>query len=232
MRGNIGLVLGASMILLTIYSSNLFAQEGFSVNSAPYGISYPTWVEKWWQWIMPIPKANNPALDTTGERCALNQNEQHVWFLATTFGGNIQRACNVPEGKSILVPVLIGMCDNISEPTKKSELELRECAWAGIKNAAYSLEVDGVEFHNITKYRVETPMFDLSIPSDNAWGNPTGGKGLAEAKAVAVGIYVLLKPLSLGAHQVHFSSSIVDNPTLGTFLYAEDIKYDLNVVNK
>jgi hypothetical protein len=218
--------------IITLYDSyDSFAQESSPVKSAPYGISYPAWVAKWWQWIMPIPKANNPALDATGEKCDLNQMDQNVWFLATTFGGNIKRDCDIPEGRSILVPVLIGMCDNISEPKRKSGIELRDCAWSGIENAVYELTVDNVKFNNITQYRVETPVFNLTIPSDNAWGNPTGGKDIAEAKAVAVGVYVLLPPLSKGVHNVHFSSSIIDNPTLGTFLYAEDIEYDLNVAS-
>jgi len=206
--------------------------QAFPVKSDPYGVSYPLWIAKWWQWIMPIPKVDSPALDTTGEKCAVNQNEQNVWFLATTFGGNIQRACDIPMGKGILVPVLIGMCDSLSEPAKKTESELRECAWSGIQNAEFRLSVDNIDFRNITDYRVESPLFDLIIPSDNAWGNPTGGKQVAKAKAVAGGVYVLLKPLPIGPHEIHFSSSIIDNPTLGTYLYAEDIKYNVNVIGQ
>lgn len=228
-------IIGIFFLLYISGPLTSFAQaviQAFSVESDPYGISYPTWAAKWWQWIMSIPKADNPALDTSGDKCAMQQNDQNVWFLATTFGGNIQRTCDIPEGKGILVPVLIGMCDTISEPTRQTEAELRDCAWSGINNAVYRLTVDNVEFDNITDYRISSPVFDLTVPVDNAWGNPTGGAQVANAEAVAAGVYVLLKPPSVGAHEIHFSSSIIDNPTLGTFLYAEEINYNVNVVSQ
>src|SRR5512146_1431101 len=36
---------------------------------------------EWWQWVLSIPPANNPLLDTTGEHCMVAQHGTN-WFLA------------------------------------------------------------------------------------------------------------------------------------------------------
>ena len=67
----------------------------FPVDSKPYGISYPDWTVKWWQWADSIPTPLNPASDKTGQNCAQSQSGP-VWFLAGTFGGKAELTCTDP----------------------------------------------------------------------------------------------------------------------------------------
>lgn len=198
----------------------------FPIDSKPYGHSYSEWSAKWYQWIMSIPAKDNPRLDPTGEKCSVAQSDQNVWFLAQTPTGPVQRHCIIPPGKAILVPLLTGQCDYLSDPTVRTETDLRKCAFSGIQGATISATLDSTTMKNLERYRVKSPLFDLTIPVDNPFGNqgPTG-----TSKAVVDGYFLMLEPLSAGRHTLRFSASIVDNPTLGTFSYAIDVKYDIEV---
>ena len=196
----------------------------FSVDSKPYGISYPEWTAKWWQWIISIPEKDNPNLDFTGEKCSLNQNDSNVVFLAPTFGGSATRECTISQGKAIFFPILTGECDYLTEPTIKTEPELLKCAMSVNEGGVVKATVDGVELKNLEKYRVQSPLFDLTIPPDTAFEGPVG-----KTKGIADGYYVFLEPLSPGKHTLQFSGSVVDNPTTGTTSYATAVTYNIEV---
>lgn len=38
----------------------------FGLGSAPYGIMYAEWTDKWREWALEIPKDRNPISDVTG----------------------------------------------------------------------------------------------------------------------------------------------------------------------
>ena len=63
------------------------------------------WSAEWWQWVLGIPQATNPQLDTTGEFCDVNQPASPFWFLAGTFGGDAARSCTIPAGKLLFFPL-------------------------------------------------------------------------------------------------------------------------------
>src|ERR1700736_2743901 len=90
-----GLMLSAATV--TFGQSGDHADQNpsvFAPGSKPYGLSYGGWSARWWQWLLPIPPALNPNLDTTGVNCAQGQ-AGPVWFLAGTFGGSATRTCTV-----------------------------------------------------------------------------------------------------------------------------------------
>ncbi|MEU0356835.1 signal protein [Streptomyces cyaneofuscatus] len=60
---------------------------------------------KWWTWAASEPEETNPVADEDGSVCDRNQPED-VWFLAGTFGGEVERACTVPEGRPIVFPLV------------------------------------------------------------------------------------------------------------------------------
>jgi len=65
---------------------------------------------RWWSWAAAAPDAQSPVADGTGEFCALNQPDD-VFFLAGTFGETgVKRACTVPAGKPVYVPVVNKVC--------------------------------------------------------------------------------------------------------------------------
>ena len=194
----------------------------YSTDSKPFGQPYKDWIVKFWQWLYSIPQKENPNLDNTGAKCAINQNDPHVWFLVPTFGGSAERTCTIPAGKAILFPILSGDCDYSANPKVKTESDLLRCASQGNEGGVMEATVDGVKLQNLDKYRVQTSLFDLSVPKDNAFGEPT-----AKTQAIADGFYVFLQPLSPGKHDIHFSGNVVDNPTTGTQSYSTDVTYHL-----
>jgi hypothetical protein len=58
-----------------------------------------------------IPSKDDPMDDKTGEKCAINQVDEHVWFLSGLGSGRHEAVCNVPLRKAILMPVVTGICD-------------------------------------------------------------------------------------------------------------------------
>ena len=74
-----------------------------------------------------IPKNINPAYDDNGRHCAEKQNGP-VWFLAGTYGHSVFRHCDIPSGKTILLPILNSECSFAEFPKLKTLSELRICA--------------------------------------------------------------------------------------------------------
>src|ERR687896_520488 len=64
------------------------------------GKSYSELASEWTNWLVKEPIATNPAFDPDGSLCDINQDGK-VWFLASTFGGVVDRTCVVPGGKAI-----------------------------------------------------------------------------------------------------------------------------------
>ncbi|MEU8621120.1 signal protein [Streptomyces sp. NPDC048623] len=60
---------------------------------------------RWWSWAATEPERTNPVADPDGTMCGRNQ-PQDVWFLAGTFGGRTERACDVPGDRPIAFPLV------------------------------------------------------------------------------------------------------------------------------
>lgn len=60
---------------------------------------------EWWTWAASEPEETNPVADEDGSACDRNQPED-VWFLAGSFGGEVERECTVPEGRPIVFPLV------------------------------------------------------------------------------------------------------------------------------
>ena len=62
--------------------------------------------------------------------------------------------------------------------------------------------IDGVVVQNLGSYRVASPQFAFTAPTPWIFGE-TGGSGTS----VSDGYFVMLAPLSVGAHTLHFGWS-------------------------
>ena len=67
-----------------------------------FGKSYNELASEWTNWLAVEPIATNPAFDPDGQFCDRNQHGK-VWFLASTFGGVVNRTCEMPAGKAIFI---------------------------------------------------------------------------------------------------------------------------------
>jgi hypothetical protein len=197
----------------------------FAIHSNPYGTAYSDWTAKWWQWALSIPKEVNPVGDETGKYCGRGQ-EGPVWFLAGTFGGSMERSCTIPAGKAILFSPINVECSYAEFPDLKTESDLKACAKSGQDlTTETDVTIDGVQVQNLQDYRTQSPLFDLTLPEGNVFGLPAN-----TTKAVSDGVWVFLKPLPPGNHEIRSKGVSVDFTTTGTVpSFVSDVTYHLNV---
>jgi hypothetical protein len=109
-------------------------------------------------------------------------------------------------------------------PTAKTEDELHTCAAEDeSSNPGLFLSVDGKEFKELDKYRVHSRAFNFTNSEDSWLGGESG-----PSHAVSDGYWVILEPLPLGKHDIHFKASLT-NPITGIIFYSDDLKYTVNV---
>jgi hypothetical protein len=235
--------------------------------SKPYGKSYAEWSAKFWKWAYSLPGTNHPLFDTTGEFVAAGQSGK-VWFLGGTYSttatqlpqggtqviGEATRTATIPVGKALFFPILNSQNDNFQvdgnnnqiAPFTYTEQELRQFAAFGfdngyVRNLVCTIDgrqVNGLQNANTTRYRVQSPLFQYTVPqTDNiyeAQGFHISG-AVPPPGAVSDGVYLMVAPLSVGKHTIAFSGDYfvpgdaAANPPTQDFLFSLDIKYNLTV---
>lgn len=186
-----------------------FNERMYSRDDKPFGKTWEEWTAKWWQWLLSIPKERNPGIDDTGERFNANQNDPNVVFLVGTFGGFAERNYTISADKSVLFPIINFTTSYIEEPTLKTELELRSRAKQDIDDIVNKdVIIDDMGLENVEKYRVQSPVFDLTYPENNVLGLSTGS-----TRAISDGYWIFLKPLSPGVHDIYAAGSCSSGKT-------------------
>ena len=203
---SLAIFLQLSVISLALLLSSATQVQGDTLNkgiyshqSKPFGVDYKDWTAEWWQWNMGIPKALHPRDNYSAEKCSIHQ-EGPVWFLPDSLTGKEDRTCSIPFGKAILVPALTGNCDADSPSAPQSEADLLKCASEGAQGSVVSASFDGVPIKNLPDYRVNTGLFNMTVPQDNIFNNIPG-----TFKAVSDGFYVFLEPPSIGKHELRIT---------------------------
>jgi hypothetical protein len=178
----------------------------FSADSKPYGLAFPEWTSRWWQWLLQQPRINNAGYDQTGENCANNQYETNVWFLAGTYGGSTKRECSIPTEKAILLPIINYECSFADEPELKTESALIKKAKAEIDDISrMEVTFDGIKLNHLKNYRVRSPVFDVTLRNDNVFEGKAG-----PTKAVSDGYWLFFSPLPPGNHELHTTGSCLN----------------------
>ena len=245
-RLSLCLTLAAALALLVPAASAL-AQGGNSnpgiapPNSKPYGLSYGQWGAEWWKWVLGIPAAENPLLDETGEFAAVDQ-VGPVWFLAGTLGDPLEhpvRTVSVPAGKALFFPLVsfvywapddLPLAIEVAEllgldPAELSDEELLRVLanFSLLELSELTLKVDGVEIQGLQRYFADSPGF--TVEDDDLlddFGFPPDGHGLF----VTAGFWIMLAPLPVGEHTIHFTETIADSP-LGPSV--QNVTYNITV---
>jgi hypothetical protein len=185
--------------------------------SLPYGKTYGEWSASWWQWALQLPLTghpfnDDPAFDFTSGQLG------DVWFMSGAYG-TVSRNVTLPSGKTLFIGMIDAEASDL-EGLGSTEAERRASAefFADhIVTSTLSCTIDGSAVANITAYRVSSPEFSFTAPSPWIFG-ATGGQGLA----VADGYYLMLAPLSVGAHTIHFTGAF-------HFAIAEGDPFDLDL---
>lgn len=195
------------------------------VNANAYGNAYGEWSARWWQWLLSIPNATNPNLDTTGANCAQKQ-AGPVFFLAGTFGGSaITRSCTVPAGKALFFPILnsifgagVGDCDPSNPGVPCNLADLRVAIAATLDSVTLAASIDGEPLENLRRQRVQSPAFTITLPTGAIFGLTAG----TFAPNVSDGYWLLLPPLPAGKHTIHFKGVFTGGPNNGTVVEVTD----------
>jgi len=211
------LVFGALILMVTSYSQLATAAKLnpplFPIDSYPYGKSYGVWGQEFSKWLYQFSLAEFPLLQGDGPTdCGVAQSGQ-VRFLYGILDGTAERSCTIPPGKAIFISVnsVISFVPLFGE----NEQEIREDAKRDLDGTAITqgvetLEViiDGTALDDPFGYRASSPeggfvltvsegsvLAELGIPDDDY--DP----------AIVDGYWVMLPPLSAGAHTIEWSSS-------------------------
>jgi hypothetical protein len=195
----------------------------FPPQSHPYGKTYGEWEAAWWQWAFSLPVDHNPLFDTAPASTGQTGN---VWFLGGTFGPSpVTRDATIPTGKALFFP-LINNEASTAEGNGTTEAELRASAKGvadGIVPSSLFVQIDGRSLQGLASYRAQSPLFIYGpLPANNLLGFPAG----TTSPSVADGYYVMLTPLSVGHHTLHFGGTYVA-PDSSTFV--QDITYHITV---
>jgi len=216
------IVLTGSLLSGTLIQAAYADSVTYNPHSNVKGLTYGEWSAKWWQWAISLPKHGNPISDPTGKHCADGQSGP-VWYLAGTFGSKpITRECTVPHDKVLMLPVVNAIC--WEDRQTKTEAEVRAvCKDLIDHTTVVDASVDGVPIDNLQNYRMQSPLFDIKAPDHNI----LRVKAL-DTQGITDGYWVMLKPLKMGSHQVHFHA-ILSFPDDG-FTAEFDITYNLKIV--
>ncbi len=208
---------GALALLLGAASGVAEADPGWHVPKPKvHAKRYAGLAADWLEWIVAIPAASNPLLDTTGAFGAEEQSG-NVWFLVGTMEGQASRAVTVPEGVALFFPIVNYFWVNtpeIGNPPDPAWSPAQEAyarsVLAAVVDTAHDLvlEVDGRPARNGTSLRMTSAVGDCTIPpdaDDNIFG---AALDAGPHPCVADGYWAFLPPLSVGHHTIRFAGGL------------------------
>ena len=167
--------------------------RAYSRSTYPLGRPWHEWVRLWWEWCYSGSIEDSPAADESGKSCSKSQIHDRVWFLAGTFGGKAERTCSIPHGRSIFFPVLNDLISFATDQKLKTEEELASYARADLNSTTTLwVRIDGLPLVDLEKYRVSSPLFDITLPPKERGLSPI------KTQAVSDGFWIFLAPFDRG----------------------------------
>ena len=219
------LLAGAFVTSLAILASGVQAGPGpRPPNANQYGTGYAELTAEWLEWTVAVPASTNPILDLDGANAATGQSGK-VWFLTGTLGGPATRSFAVPAGTALFFPIVNFFWVNTPEYgdpdwSPDQEASVRELMAATVDAAQnLTLEIDGRSVARIDNLRVSGAVGACTLPDDNIFGIPFDP---VVHECVADGYWVLLSPLSVGSHTIHFAGGFESGFSL-------DVTYHITV---
>jgi hypothetical protein len=208
MKIKTGRVVLMTMVLAALVGCGRSATEGTedsparasgASSSGQDGLSPEDLQSRWWTWALSEPEGTNPVADEDGSDCERNQ-PQDVWFLAGTFGTQVERTCHVPEG----VPVAFPLVNLMGEPA--------DCA-VFMSKAKGSAVLDGKKVESETNRGEPISVQGVAF-------NPVTGTD-ERLTTTGCGLWVQLPPLKPGKHTLTIRGQAQD--------FAVGVDYSLTV---
>jgi hypothetical protein len=197
------LIIAAGLTLGVMPVSAAHTPKVLPPQSHPRGQSYAEWSAAYWQWLFSLPVDGHPGTDSPDFDVTDGQSGR-VWFLTGPFG-TVERHVTIPTGTSLFVALINVDASTLEEPpffgaTADEQLAIANGFAEFITDLSFS--VDGKSIQNVGDFRVTSPQFTFTAPSPWIFG-ATGGTGTA----TGVGYFVMLAPLSVGTHTIHYTGA-------------------------
>jgi len=209
----------------------------------PFGLSYGQWGVRYFQWLAAIPLPVSPMNDATGANASVGQSGK-VWFLAENLdwedaeGGveaTIERTITIPTGKAVFVPLRTYWSVMPMNGTTEAELRYWD-DFATDHVAGLAATLDGRRLGNLSAYRASSPsLCRIWWPPGTEDSRPpfvaSEGQPDDPAWATCEGYWLMLAPLSVGHHELHWESDRVFTAAEGLFDFKSslDITYHIAV---
>jgi hypothetical protein len=218
------LIVAAGLALDALCASAANAPKVLPHNSSSHGKSYAEWSAAYWQWLFSLPVDGHPGTDSPDFNVTDGQSG-NVWFLTGPFG-TVERNITISAGTSLFVALINVDSSTLEEPpfygaTAADQLAIANAFADYMTDLSFT--VDGKSIANIDDFRVTSPQFDFSAPSPWIFG-ATGGTGTA----TGVGYFVMLAPLSVGTHTIHYTGAFKFSEAPEDYI-AVDMTYHVTV---
>lgn len=206
------------------------ANPGVIPHQARYqGLTYEQWQARWQQWAISIPALTSPPELIhpffSGGNVLQNQTGS-VWFLAGVVGSVEVRSITIPSGIALFFPVINVECSSLEPDPFHGDTPAARAACAnGIIDQTSGLfaTIDGRAVQSLQGFRGQSPDFTFGpLPDPNILLG-TADVGLT-GQSTDAGFYLLLTPLSVGQHTIHFGG------TFDEFNAFIDTTYNITVV--
>lgn len=186
-----------------------------------FGRDAKFWVRRYYEWLEKNEhkyryQDKNVQKDKTGALCDSLQNGP-VWFLTNFRYGKVERTCEIPSNKYVLIPVLEALIAPAPGKTPGCE-ELASIAKTFVTNGAkVNVRIDGSELRSVTDFEGTTGCIERDDPN----------KYRAKQTVATHGYWVFLKPLPPGSHRIEFRGEIGKANYSSAF---EDLAHDVAYV--
>jgi hypothetical protein len=228
MNSNVTRVVSSGVLALLLMVATGLVQAGskpLPSSTNAYGKGYAELTADWLEWVLAIPAATNPILDSDGADSAAGQSGK-VWFLAGTTGGPATRSVTVPVGKALFFPIVNFFWVNTPEfgdpPWSDTQEAFVRDFLAFFVDSAQDLvlEIDGQSYPHVERLRISGDVGSCTLPDDNIFGLDFAP---GPHECVADGYWALLPPLSAGVHTIRFAGALPAVP------FSLDVTYHLTV---
>jgi hypothetical protein len=208
--------------------------------SMPYGLSYAEWSAKWWQW--DLEQSTNHLEEVGAPRYCDGPDNQVKFLLGAYLTGGIGIQTNqitIPAGTPLFFPVLATWSDNSGCPTFSTytadQLAAQvEGMWPLVTVTTCTIDgvaVPGLSNPGTNAYLTLSPPFSYTTAEEGnvlagIFGDTCIDGGTTIYPAEALGVYLMLAPLSPGHHTIHTLGVV--GPVAAPYV-EEDITYDITV---
>lgn len=230
--------LGTGFLLLLCAGASACDHETLVEQSGPASRrAYERGAIGWTRWALGQPHSTgSPISDPTGELCGVGQSGP-LWYLAGTFGGPVERTCDVPAHKHLFFP-LVNRWGIFLEEYYASEQEFIDflTEYFAANRAAtcqLQLRLDGEDLVSDELAELDEALyvdvldpFDVDINPDN-WATQFGFEG-GVTTTMTDGHFAMLRPLEPGVHTLEFGGAVCDGEIID---FETSAVYTLNVAD-